>query len=71
MTTEQQLQPHIRAGRNRLPRPPQRSSAIDVDSAGKPAFRLDGGDLGALREILITAGRVHVVVLQTDSGKGR
>lgn len=83
MTTDHQSLPQSREGRHRLPRPPQRS---DAPGDGKPAFRLDGGDLGAvlafeavlwnepmtgvLREIHITPGRVRVVVLQTEQQKG-
>lgn len=48
MTTEHQIAPQPREGRHRSPRPPQQSGAIDGESAGKPAFRLDGGDLGAV-----------------------
>nr|WP_181715730.1 hypothetical protein [Cryobacterium sp.]QJS06107.1 halomucin [Cryobacterium sp.] len=88
MTTNHQLPPQTREGRHRLPRPSQRSDTIDVDSGSgsKPAFRLDGRDLGAvlefeavlwnepmtgvLREIHITPGRVRVVVLQTEQQKG-
>ncbi|OZE37216.1 MULTISPECIES: hypothetical protein [unclassified Rhodococcus (in: high G+C Gram-positive bacteria)] len=83
MTTDHQSLPQSREGRHRLPRPPQRA---DAPGDGKPAFRLDGGDLGAvlafeavlwsepmtgvLREIHITPGRVRVVVLQTEAQKG-
>lgn len=91
MSTEHRSLSQVREGRHRLPRPPQRSGAIGmedipVESAGKPAFRLDGGDLGAvlmfdavlwnepmtgvLREIHIAPGRVRVVVLQTEQQKG-
>ncbi|OZC42471.1 hypothetical protein CH286_25205 [Rhodococcus sp. WWJCD1] len=86
MTTDHQFPPQTREGRHRLPRPPQRSAATEGDSAVKPAFQLDGGDLGAvlefeavlwnepmtgvLREIHITPGRVRVVVLQTEQQKG-
>ncbi|OAK53995.1 hypothetical protein [Rhodococcoides kyotonense] len=86
MTTDHQFPPQTREGRHRLPRPPQRSDATDDGSAVKPAFRLDGRDLGAvlkfeavlwnepmtgvLREIHLTPGRVRVVVLQTEQQKG-
>lgn len=59
---------------------------VPLEGVGKPAFRLDGGDLGAvlafdavlwnepmtgvLREIHLTPGRVRVVVLQTEQQKG-
>lgn len=91
MTTDHQFPPQVREGRHRLPPPPQRSAAIGMEGialegVGKPAFRLDGGDLGAvlafdavlwnepmtgvLREIHLTPGRVRVVVLQTEQQKG-
>jgi len=91
MTTNDHIAPQVRGGRHRLSRPPQRSGAIGMEpiareGVGKPAFRLDGGDLGAvlafdavlwnepmtgvLREIHLTPGRVRVVVLQTEQQKG-
>ncbi|MDJ0363140.1 hypothetical protein [Rhodococcus sp. H29-C3] len=91
MTTEHRSLSQLREGRHRPPRPPQRSGPIGiediaVESTGKPAFRIDGGDLGTvlmfdavlwnepmtgvLREIHITPGRVRVAVLQTEQQKG-